>query len=464
MSVPFDRFPPFRPAGPEVVSLVPFYAAAALDATCLELPLQAEALTELEVAIDSGATRRGLRTWVDLSHVSRFRLAVRVEESGQLDAFIAIQFSLDGTTWAFADGALGPWCAIDNTGDVRGPQSRPDPKARGDVLLRPVALQGDGTMSPVLGSIMLHVWFLASDIALPVATNNPIPGGVNMIHQQRVMGDDWIGGRPGIPIYLEADALFTFAFSTMRLQYTAMRVRDTGLGLHWDLDTVNLFAFHRTLASYFGDNNDATAELLGARLVGSLSDGGIPLEVATQYDDVWFRQTLSIEAGLVSPAVDPGDDTGLELIAFTTQGTPRPTLFDGLIGVQLKLVAGRIKLVAINGTDGDPADYTIFDLGPDTDLIGAGWQDLVIRLQKTSATQWRFRVYLGAASTTPLTLYGDEVHTVGPQSSTVFTDFISGYRMMDMIGGSVGLNATAKAIRLARWEMIPQAVVNDPWP
>lgn len=92
-----------------------------------------------------------------LTNATQARLMVRVEVAGSASAVLAVQYSLDGNTWEYLDGANGPQVAINATGYIKSGWAAITAGALGDVFLRLVGYGGNGSTSPQFGYISLLV-------------------------------------------------------------------------------------------------------------------------------------------------------------------------------------------------------------------------------------------------------------------------------------------------------------------
>jgi hypothetical protein len=147
---------PQGPAGPEgpqgapgvtIGASIPIVAPIGFNQTWSNQPA---GLTEL-----SGTTRH--RTRFDLTNVTKARLVVNVQTAGAPTAELCVEYSLDQTTWSALDGGSGSCAPINTTGVRVSPFPVIALAARGDVYLRVVGANGNGTLDPAFGHISIEV-------------------------------------------------------------------------------------------------------------------------------------------------------------------------------------------------------------------------------------------------------------------------------------------------------------------
>jgi hypothetical protein len=104
------------------------------------------ALTEL-----LGTVHRRMR--VDLTDVDKVRLTVRVSTQGFNNAVLRAEYSLNETDWV----TLSPDVSISSVGTVASAWGLVPSEAKGDVVVRVVVVNGNGTIDPVFGNIVLEL-------------------------------------------------------------------------------------------------------------------------------------------------------------------------------------------------------------------------------------------------------------------------------------------------------------------
>lgn len=119
------------------------------------------AWTSMPAALtEYGGTNR-TRVKADLTGFTQARLTVAVSTVGNSTAEVRIQYATDGDTqaaWAYLDGVDGPKANITTAANGRvSAWVNLAAGAKGDVWLRVVGINGNGTLSPVLGTITLQV-------------------------------------------------------------------------------------------------------------------------------------------------------------------------------------------------------------------------------------------------------------------------------------------------------------------
>jgi hypothetical protein len=96
------------------------------------------------------------RTLADLSLYTQFRLLVTVTTVGSANAQIRAQYSTDGASWSYLDGATNPVAAINTTGFKITDWLTLDGTARAEVYLRLVGIGGNGSADPRFGILTLQ--------------------------------------------------------------------------------------------------------------------------------------------------------------------------------------------------------------------------------------------------------------------------------------------------------------------
>jgi hypothetical protein len=93
------------------------------------------------------------RTRVDLTDCDKVRLTGRVNVAGATGAVLRVQYSTDDTNWNTLTGDL----PLDGAIGTKATAWAATPAgAKGDVILRVVAVGGNGTADPVIGNLMLE--------------------------------------------------------------------------------------------------------------------------------------------------------------------------------------------------------------------------------------------------------------------------------------------------------------------
>jgi parallel beta-helix repeat protein len=107
------------------------------------------ALTEL-----LGNTRQ--RVKVDLTNATQMRLLANISTAGAAGSELRVQYSTDQSSWNYVDAATGPSVAIDSTGLQVSSFITIDAGAKSDVFLRIIGINGNGSTSPILGTIYVQ--------------------------------------------------------------------------------------------------------------------------------------------------------------------------------------------------------------------------------------------------------------------------------------------------------------------
>lgn len=97
------------------------------------------------------------RQLIDLTNATQTRLGVNVTVAGSTNAVLAIQYSLNQSTWAYLDGGTGPSVSISSTGLQTSSFVTITPAARTNVYLRVVGSGGNNSADPTLSTINLEV-------------------------------------------------------------------------------------------------------------------------------------------------------------------------------------------------------------------------------------------------------------------------------------------------------------------
>lgn len=111
------------------------------------------ALTEL-----NGSTRS--RTKLDLTGYTQARVTASISTVGNSTAELRIQYSTNGdtqSTWAYLDGASGPGANISVNGGRASAWVNLAAAAKADVWVRVVGINGNGSISPAIGAVVLQV-------------------------------------------------------------------------------------------------------------------------------------------------------------------------------------------------------------------------------------------------------------------------------------------------------------------
>lgn len=96
------------------------------------------------------------RKMVDFEDVHQVRIAVQVDKAGFASASVAYQFSSDsGSSWDFLNGADGPSVSIAQTGSFVSDYVLLTASATSSILIRWVAVGGNGTESPRISTLVL---------------------------------------------------------------------------------------------------------------------------------------------------------------------------------------------------------------------------------------------------------------------------------------------------------------------
>jgi hypothetical protein len=161
---------PIKVNGTTVIDATGMIAAARLATKIATvISFQASGATTTWTSMPSALTEfRGTsntRTKVDLTNATEARITVRTAgTAGATGAVLAVQYSTDQSTWKFLDDGASPVAntnavAIDstNTTFVQSSWTTLAAGAKGDVFLRLVGQNGDGTVSPAIGMITLQV-------------------------------------------------------------------------------------------------------------------------------------------------------------------------------------------------------------------------------------------------------------------------------------------------------------------
>jgi hypothetical protein len=113
---------------------------------------QPSAVTEL--AGNTLRRRKGV-----LTHATQARIIVTIGgTAANTGATMAGQYSTDGTTWAYLDGATGPSVSITTVDSLQvSSWVTLTGAAKADVFLRIVGAGGDGVIDPIFGLIELQV-------------------------------------------------------------------------------------------------------------------------------------------------------------------------------------------------------------------------------------------------------------------------------------------------------------------
>lgn len=113
--------------------------------------------TSMPSALTEAFGTSNARVLYDLTDATQVRFQVNVNTVGAASAEIRIQYSTDQSTWNYLDnGATGLGQNISTTGFKTSAWSTIASGARGDVYLRAVGINGDGTTSPRLGLIQIQ--------------------------------------------------------------------------------------------------------------------------------------------------------------------------------------------------------------------------------------------------------------------------------------------------------------------
>lgn len=112
------------------------------------------ALTEI---FGSDVPSPASRVLYDLSNATQIRFQVNVAQIGSTNAEIRIQYSTDQSTWSYLDnGNTGLGQNINTTGLKTSSWSTIASGARGDVYLRAVGINGNGSANPRFGLIQIQ--------------------------------------------------------------------------------------------------------------------------------------------------------------------------------------------------------------------------------------------------------------------------------------------------------------------
>lgn len=118
----------------------------AINVSNVTLTNMAAALTEF-----AGTVHR--RCLVDLAHAGRCRLTARVSTAGAAGATLKAQYSTDESNWVDLTTTL----SLASIGTVGSTWQEVPTGARGDVVVRVVGENGNGTADPVIGNLMIEV-------------------------------------------------------------------------------------------------------------------------------------------------------------------------------------------------------------------------------------------------------------------------------------------------------------------
>jgi len=99
----------------------------------------------------AGTTDRRIRT--DLTDCDKVRLCGRVNVAGATGAVLRVQYGTDDTNWSTLTTDLPLDGAVGTKASAWGATPA---GAKGDVIIRVVAVGGNGTADPAIGSLMLE--------------------------------------------------------------------------------------------------------------------------------------------------------------------------------------------------------------------------------------------------------------------------------------------------------------------
>lgn len=380
---------------------------------------------------------------------------------------LAVEWSSDPddpNSWLPMAEQHGPFVRLNVLGSVPNPsltgvrrfQASPAMVAAGDVWLRLVGEGGDGVASPVVYNIHI-IAYMAMD---PQAITTPVTTPVAPIYQYALCADDFQGTFPSVPNYVDAAALEIFQRANILWQARTVNNQiGPGGETVWDFDN-DYFDGHRAIVSYHGDNDADTGTIVGIGLAG-FATKGVATNPQTEWDDHWIRAAIEVECGFNLPADGTGVNSlrGLRLI----QQNHHSTLVsdNGLVGVSLKLSDNLIKLVTVSSASGagGPFTYQKDNLGPASDIIGQGMLDIIIHSKKMSATQWRFRIYIGPPGDIGIPRYAEVFRTV----PTGTVDLMGNFTFLQDILPVANTNNARKRTWLGRWDFVPESMTINPY-
>jgi hypothetical protein len=410
-----------------------------------------------------------MHTAFDASRCYAVTLHTTVATIGTSCSRLAVEWSADpnagSPVWLPMAEQRGPFVKINALGSHSSLLRYlvdPAMRAVGDVWLRVVSEGGDGVADPVVYNTHL-IAYMAMD---PQALTTPILQQPSApIYPFAYCADDYQGSFAGVPNYVDGDALLTFHRGNILWQAAGINDRIAPAGeTVWDL-VDNYFDGHRALESHHGDNNAHSGVLFGCGIVGLLTRG-VRANPQTQWDEIWFRAALEVECGFNLPTDGTGVAalTGLRLMSFTHfnfHGGGQPDSL-GMTSSQFKLSNNEFRLVATHDTNpnGLTTVYTKYTLGPASDIIGKGMQDIIVHIKRTTPTQWRYRVYVGKPGAIDIPRYAEVTHNT---PSTTNEDVIGNVQMLTDVIPAIGINVARKRTWLGRWDFVPGAVSSNPY-
>lgn len=357
--------PPVTPVTPVTTSepgtlLVPFYARGDADVTLTNLP--------------ASATERTARNeaWVWLYPYQWVRLEAHVVTAASQGQLVAKYSVDDGATWDFLDDTSGPVLDLTSTGTVRGDDVAIAAAALTDVIVALFESGGNGTDDPVVGSVFLHCHSGVQLVNPPAQC--PIPGGIQYegdLGSYTDLGD----------LYTTRgdDADLTGLFSIWYGSHTA--------DAQTDLDAGRPFNGAPALMGYY----EAAGSYHGSGFLTALSG----------YDDVTHFMVFEIESGMDN--TETARQLGLQILDWTTDNPGAA----GYNSAGIFLRSGRVYFDWYRSASGWD---TAVDLGAVANWTGAKLQ-LVMRIDRTSATDFQVSIYLDTPCTTPSTPLYQGTHT-----------------------------------------------------
>jgi hypothetical protein len=401
-----------------------------------------------------------MHTAFDASRCYAVTLHTTVATVGTSCSRLAVEYCIDpnagSPVWLPMAEQRGPFVKINALGSHSSLQRYlvdPLMRAAGDVWLRVVSEGGDGVADPVVYNIHL-IAYMAMD---PQALTTPILQQPSApIHPSAFCADDYQGSFSGVPNYVDEDEFDVFHGANILWQAGAQNNRiGPGGETVWAFED-NYFDAHRAIVSYHGNNDAASGTIVGIGISGSLTKGP-KSNPASSWDDVWLRAALEVECGFNLPNDGTGVAalTGLRLIQlghFNFHGGGQPDTL-GMTSAQFKLSNNEFRLVVTHDTNanGLTTVYTKYTLGPASDIIGRGMQDIIVHSKRITSTQWRIRVYIGKPGAIDIPRYAEVTHNV-PSSTN--DDLITGYAFLQDILPALNINVARKRTWIGRWDFI----------
>lgn len=384
------------------------------------------------------------RQYLFLGGAERIRLTARVV-TALAGAKLKAEFYNEATpAWEplgqTSGGDDGPVISFGSTGDVRSEDVAVNAAAAGDVLVRFLRFGGDDASDVEVGNIMLEA-HRGPQLLRPEDAGCGLSGFT-------VQGDDFAGGVPPAPAYLDTAELLAYAGT--RHDYDT-----AGGGLVGDalLDPAVRF------------NSRPTLELLvpaapTSEYVGwwtRLSDNGDPTETPATPVDLWARTRLRIPAEYVL-------GTKVTTIGPTLQALKAAADFDVNDTAYLTVDGDEFVLTA-TFTQNSPFSLHTEEAYLGVDLERDVWLDIILRGIITNivagvGADYEFRVWAGRACTASLPRLG----------SITYSHLDSGGADFDVAGfvyvlHNFGNNESnrGRGWRFADWELVPASVDANPF-